>query len=269
MKKAIVVVLLMMVAAAASAGETKQGVAVPPQGSPVEMGTLAQWAAALATFTAVLVALFREDIVRLWRRPKLDVSIKTAPPDCLKSRMAYQVGTANYFFADCYYFRLLVENRGKARAEKVQVYAAGLSQQTADGAFSPVDSFTPMNLRWAHGGAAPRGVEIYAEGISPQMGKHCDLGHIVDPAHRTRTGEDIAAVPADKSIFAFDVEAPTLVGNHLVSPGTYQLELRVAAANCQPITRMFQINITGVWDNNQQNMFTIGIGIRPVWGHNT
>jgi hypothetical protein len=56
-----------------------------------EVGTLAQWAAATATFLAVLVALFKDEVLRWWRRPQLTASIKLDPPDCHKTQKNYQI----------------------------------------------------------------------------------------------------------------------------------------------------------------------------------
>jgi hypothetical protein len=40
--------------------------------------------AAVATLTAALVALFKEDIVKIWRRPDLTMRIKLTSPDCVR-----------------------------------------------------------------------------------------------------------------------------------------------------------------------------------------
>jgi len=47
---------------------------------------LAVWVGAALTFLAILVALLKEELQRLWHRPVLDVSVKTEPPDCHISR---------------------------------------------------------------------------------------------------------------------------------------------------------------------------------------
>src|SRR5262245_53997754 len=135
----------------------------------MEIGTVAQWAGATATFLAVLVALFRDEILRVWRKPKLTTLIALAPPDCHKTTLTYMVQqpVVTYRSADCYYLRLWVKNDGKTRAERVQVFAAKLLRRNAGGSFKEVDAFLPMNLRWAHGQQASGGPEIFAEGISP------------------------------------------------------------------------------------------------------
>jgi hypothetical protein len=174
----------------------------------MDIGTVAQWAGATATFLAVLVALFKDEILHSRRKPRLTVLIALAPPDCHKTTLTYmaQNPVVTYGSADCYYLRLWVKNDGKTRAERVQVFAAKLLRRSADGSFREVDAFLPMNLRWAHGQQASGGPEIFAEGISPEMGKHCDLGHLVDPEFRRNVGEDLPGVPTNETILALDLE---------------------------------------------------------------
>jgi len=87
--------------------------------------TAIRWAplfGVVATFLAVLVALFRESLFLRWRRPKLSIAIKPEPPDSNKTQMRFGDGTT----VPCYTFRLWVANTGKTTAERVQVFARRL-----------------------------------------------------------------------------------------------------------------------------------------------
>lgn len=232
----------------------------------MDIGTLAQWAGATATLLAVLVALFKDEFLRWLRKPSLRVSIALAPPDCHKTVLTYvaQKTATTYVAAECYYLRVWIENVGRTRAERVQVFAAKLLKRHADGSFKEDESFLPMNLRWAHGQQGMGGPEIFAEGISPQMGKHCDLGHIVDPKYRKDVGYDLPTVAADESILALDLEIKPNTLSHLIPPGVYRLELRVAAANCRPVSHTLEITLTGKWFSDQARMFSDGLGIKAI-----
>jgi hypothetical protein len=160
---------------------------------------------------------------------------------------------------ECYYFRLWIENNGNQRAERVQVYAVRLLKRHADGVFRQAESFLPMNLRWAH--SLDQGKpEIFAD-INPKMGKHCDLGRIVNPKAPI---DRLAGVPADKTILHLDTEVEPATRSHLLPPGAYQLDLRIAAANAAPVEKRFEVNIQGNWYPDQAKMFTDGIGIREL-----
>jgi len=233
---------------------------------PMELGSIAQWVAAGATLLAVLVALFKQEILSWWRRPVLDVSVLLEPPHCHATILQYKVQrTAPTFVqAQCYYFRLWVGNRGRTRADRVQVFAAKLHRCVADGSFKEDKRFLPLNLRWAHSQTLPGGPEIYAEGISPQMGKHCDLGHITDPKFRAEIGEDLEGLTSTSAILALDLEVAPNTRSHLLAPGTYRLELRVAAANSAPVTKVVEITVTGEWFPDEHKMFQDGIGLRVI-----
>jgi hypothetical protein len=232
----------------------------------LDPGSFAQWVAAGATFLAVLVALFKAEITQWWRRPKVSARINLSPPDCAKTYLDYVVQKTALTVgrADCYYLRVWIENLGKTRAEQVQVYASKLWKRAADGSFASVESFLPMNLKWAHGPPPPKGPEIFADGISPTMGKHCDLAHVVDPSHRANVGHDLDGVPGDQTILALDLEVEPNTLTHLIAPGTYRLQLRIAGGNCSPITKTLELTLTGRWFADQSQMFTDGLGIRVL-----
>jgi hypothetical protein len=236
--------------------------ATSPEGTQIETGTLAQRAGATATFLPVLVALFKDEYLRWRRQAKLRLSASLAPPGCHKTTLTYliQRTAPAHRSADCYYLRLWVENTGKTRAERVQVFVAKLSRRSADGSFKDVDQFLPMNLRWSHAGQ--KAPEVFAEGISPQMGRHCDLAHVVDPSFRKEMGYDLPTLKADETVLALDLEIQLNTLSHLVPPGVYRLTLRVAAANCRPRTHVLELTITGKWFADEPRMFTDGLGIR-------
>ena len=232
----------------------------------MEIGTLAQWAAATATFLAVLVALFKDEILRWRRKPDLTIAAGLVPPHCHKTTMTYTDRASAQMFRQvaCYYLRIWVENVGKTRAERVQVYVSKLLRRSADGSFKEVEAFLPMNLRWSHGQQVSGPPEVFAEGISPGMGKHCDFGHVLDPKSRKDVGHDLPGVAADQTILVLDLEVPPATLSHLVPPGVYRLELRVAAANCAPVTKAIELTITGKWFEDQNQMFLDGLGFNTT-----
>jgi hypothetical protein len=146
----------------------------------------------------------------------------------------------------------------------VQVYAANLSRKAADGSFRRVESFLPMNLRWSHGPPPPLGPEIFADGISAGMGKHCDLAHVVDPKSTAEVGESRLDMEAGIPTLALDLEVAPNSRNHVVAPGTYRLDLRIAASNCAPIARVVEITLTGKWFDDEARMFSDGLGIKII-----
>ena len=226
----------------------------------------AVWTGSIATLLAVIVALFKEQLVRIWRRPKLEARVRLSAPDCHKTQMTLFDPKTRAVMerTDCYYFRLWVENTGNQRAEKVQVFLSKLFRRHADGSFVEDKAFLPMNLRWSHSQLSPLGPEIFAEGISPNMGKHCDIGHILDPNKRVAFGINLPDVTTGKTILELDLEVAPNTLTHLIPPGVYQLEMRIAAANAEPVTTAIEVNHTGDWYLEETKMFSDGFGMNKI-----
>lgn len=230
----------------------------------MEPGTWAQWAGAIATTLAVIVALYKDWLRDFLRRPKLEVSFKLETPHCHKTTIVRSPGATGYGYltADCYYLRLWIQNSGKTRAEKVQVFVSKLYRKSANGNFDQVKEFLPMNLRWAHSQNQP---EIFADGISPEMGKHCDFGRVIAPAERYSFGDALAENDdRTKTVLSLDLEVRPNTQSHLIKPNSYQFHLSVAAANCRPVESIFELNLTGEWFEDEARMFTSGMGIRKI-----
>jgi hypothetical protein len=255
----------------------------PRQRGRIRFMNVATWLSSIGTLLAIIVALFKEELIQLWRRPELIGRVALQAPDCEKMDiqvMASQnpqllisgtnvegqvsvtgsiVPNASLWRGEAYYFRIWIENRGRQRADDVQVFAAHLRFKHADGIFRSVETFLPMNLRWSHSRTSLP--DIFAD-INPLMGKHCDLGFISDPENPT-----LPALPLlDRGQVTFDLalEALSNTQSHRLLPGTYQLELRIAAANAKPVARQIQLTFSGRWYSDIKDMFKTGIGITDV-----
>jgi len=219
--------------------------------------SLAQWVSGIATSLAVLVALFKDEALRYYRQPKLAVRLKPEPPDCLlvPNAVVFDINTRTVLWSGrIYYLRLWIENVGIGRAEQVQVFASKLFRKGANDRFAPVAEFEPMNLRWANS-RDPNNPEIFAPGISRNFGKHCDLCSISDPAnptdHHGYVGQCVGTLQLEV--------APSGDRNRL-PPAEYVVEIRIGAANANPVTVHVQINIKGPWSPDQETMFRDHLG---------
>lgn len=244
---------------------------------------LATWLTAAGTFLAVVVALFKEDIVKIWRRPALAVRVMLRAPDCEKMEVQIAaspqiqfsgsrddaggnvtvignvVPGAPLWHGPMFFFRIWVENLGEQRAERVQLFASKLSLRHADGVFRPVETFLPMNLRWSNSQAnAP---QIFAD-INPAMGRHCDLGTISDPANSTLA--PLHGVENGQVSFDLALEVFSNSQGHRLAPGAYRLELKIGAANAYPVSRTIEINFSGRWYPEVSDMFKNGVGIKEL-----
>jgi hypothetical protein len=161
--------------------------------------------------------------------------------------------------ADCYTFRLRVDNKGRDRAERVQVYAAELYQRNASGQYLRVPNFLPLNLQWAH--SSQDKPEVFADVINPKMMRHCNLAHIIHPKYNEAFGHTRDEVDSSETTFVLYVEAEPNSKCHLLSRGEYRLELLIAASNALPKKTVLNIHLSGQWFDDANRMLSTGIGI--------
>ena len=235
---------------------------------------LVDWLLVIATLALAIVAALQDVIRRLFLRPRLEATITVSPPDCHKTILRQRqietkyepaVGATRAFEkvheADCYYFKLRVENSGNERAEKVEVFAASLSKRDEVGKFRPVHDFMPLNLRWSNVHTT------YLDAISPEMWKFCDLAHIIDPLKREpfdAENNPRLGLPPEETLLSLDLEVKPNNLLHLVPPGVYRIDIMIGAANSKPVSRTFEINHTGNWFDDEPTMLKEGIGFTRV-----
>ncbi len=209
--------------------------------------SLAQWFGAVGTILAVLVALFKDPFVAWRRRPHLDAACTEGSPWTSKQPVVVRNSQGTTIWnGDCYYVRLKVENSGNTRAEKVQVHAERLAKRGLNDQFADIPTFIPLDLKWSN-----LSVSIL-DGISPRMGAFCDVLSLCDPANPTRSLP--RDTPQNVTVAELQLEVLPLARPDLLSPGTYRLTLRIAAANAKPINKVFEFKHTGTWMDNDTDM---------------
>lgn len=223
-----------------------------PTPSSLAPSSLAQWAGAVATFLAVGVALFKNSVLRWWRKPSLDaICTKESPWTVRPKTTVYNLETHEILWrGETYYVRVEVVNSGKTRAEKVQVYASKLAKQELDGKFKDVEGFIPLNLKWANSPVG--GPVVVLDGISPRMGAFCDVVCLCPPdnPHQARP----TGAKEDVTIGQLQLEVEPTNELHLLEPGKYRVTLRIAAANVKPIEKLFTFRHTGQWLQDDSKM---------------
>jgi hypothetical protein len=225
-------------------------------------GNLAEWAQAIATLLAVLVALFGSWLRSLCRRPRLEVTIEAATPDCIKIPIHIPaLGIA----VDSYYLRMKVRNNGNEVARSVEVFLESALRQQADDTYSQVSDFIPLHLHWSNVIGEPN--DPYIPAISPGMYRHCDVAHIVDPSNRSTLfaeNKQWPGIPPTKTILSLDTVVKPNTLSHLLPYGRYHLVLVLAAANAKPVRKTLEITATGDWQQDEQTMLRNSIGVKTL-----
>jgi len=164
-----------------------------------------------------------------------------------------------------YYFRMRVKNEGRVAANSVEVYAASLEEETVAGQFRS-KTFIPLNLAWSHGTKLHSSGQrlIYFPSISPNMSKHCDIGHIFNPKLRTPERTSNLQISPDEADFQFDLMVEPSSLSHIITKGKYRLKIVVAATNAKPKEETFKISFSGKWFDDEDQMLKHGVEIELV-----
>src|SRR5258708_7694222 len=104
--------------------------------------------APIATFTAALVALFKEDFVKRWRHPKLTLRMRLGPPDSGAVPTVFEwtehpSPALRRWEGRVWYFRFWIENAGSWPAERVEVNLRSISNRLGDGRLAEIRTFIP------------------------------------------------------------------------------------------------------------------------------
>jgi hypothetical protein len=209
----------------------------------------AQWFGAVATFLAVVVALFKDSIREWLRKPTLIVTCENSPPCTVRTPIFVKDGTGNLLWTgDSYWVRVKIENKGRTRAEKIQVSLSNLYYRpSVDAEFSEdARHHFPLNLKWSH-----IGVPIL-DGISPDMVALCDVIALCDPANPHWPKP--ANIPPNTTVGRLQLEVELPPEFHSLRPGSWKLTLRIGAANAKPIDKTLLFSHTGEWRQNDDDM---------------
>jgi hypothetical protein len=223
--------------------------------------SLAQWVGAVATSAAVVVALFKDQLLHRFRKPKLAIRISPEPPDCVFSPMRARDGHGKVVWTGkAYWLRLWVQNGGKEPAKEVQVFVSKLHKWGANNKYNPVREFMPMNLRWSNGRDWSN-PEVFASRITRKpIGKHCDLCSISDPANPMDQFEGFKG----RCVGSLTLEVQPGSGIHRLPPEDYLIELIVAASNADPVSAYLKLNIKGPWSDDPDVMFRDHLAVEIV-----
>jgi len=214
----------------------------------------------LVSLLGVLVALllgvigiFQDRIRSLFRRPKLDIYIKSEPPDCHKT--SFRDSNTGRYICDTYYLRFRVENNGNHYAEDAEAMVVGVYKRINDN-YEEMKDFLPLNVVWSHYR------KITMSKIQPKLFKHLDFGYILKADF-----VDLEKFGIDRSsniTFQFDVAVIPNTGSHILLPGDYKIKVVFAANNLKPIEKTYHLVIKDAWTDDEETMLRDNILIEEI-----
>lgn len=268
------------------------------------MCNITDWLISVGTISLAVVAIF-QDKIRAWlTRPRLSISINTAPPDCHKTTLVYNKrftsswggisptssGAPNLSWDSSSFGTVFFPTYKKIDSElpswsfeydETDCYYFRVRVKNYGNQRAELVEVYAKELSKKHADGTFKKINNFLpmnlvwshvktpfiDAISPNMEKFCDLGHIIDPTKRSKIQfEDNPdwKVPSGKTIFSFDLEVRPFTMSHLIPPGIYRLVLQIAAANTKPIEKTLEIVITGDWHEDESKMLSEGVGIKLI-----
>lgn len=214
----------------------------------------------IVSSAGVLVALLLgvvgvfQDRIRAWfKKPKLNISIKVAPPDCHKT--SFYQPDVDRKVCDTYYFRFRVENNGNYYAENVEAMITEVFKKRYE-QYEKVDNFLPLNLVWSHYR------QPTMSKIQPKLFKHLDFGFILksNSEYLARFG-----IQNNTNIFfEFDLAVRPNTGSHILLPGDYRVKIIFAGNNLEPLEKIYHLVIKDNWADDEATMLQENMTIEEV-----
>jgi len=220
-----------------------------------------QWLTAIATVLLAVIAvvsIFRGEIRAWLRHPDFEPRFLASQPDCHRVPLRWRLESSSGE-ALVHYVRCRVRNTGKVAAKDVEVTVTEVRRKDAAGTFRIQRLATPWNLLWSH----------YNSHVLPQLPpeteRHITVGHVVDPQQRSQIpyeDDPNRSLGPNATLFCLEVFVKSNTLEYLLDPGEYEIVLEVAAANAWPKIFTFQLNHTGAWFENEESMYSEGLGLR-------
>lgn len=189
---------------------------------------------------------------KIWR-PKINVLMQIAPPDCHKTD--FKNPQTGEFICDTYYFRFRVENIGNYKMEDSEAMPIEL-YKNVNGKYEKIINFLPLNLVWAHYH------NVTMPKIQPNMFKHLDFGHITKSRFANLPYFNITENP--EIVFQLDLAVLPHTGSHILLPGDYKMKILFAANNLKPIEKTYRLLIKDKWSDDEKEMLNDNILIEEI-----
>lgn len=214
----------------------------------------------IVTLSGVIVALFlgvmgifQDRIRRSIHSPKIQILIKTTPPESHK--IAFTNSQTQKHICNTYYCRFRVSNIGNQQMEDVEAMIVEV-QKLENEKFEKIQGFLPLNLNWSHYGG------ITLSKIQPKMFKHLDFFHVMEARYANLEHYGIEAHPA--VVLLLDVPVSPNTGSHILLPGEYKVKIVFAANNLEPAEKDYRVKINNSWTEDESLMLKKNIEISEV-----
>lgn len=198
--------------------------------------TMADWLLrileTLGAVSAVIVALFKEELIWFWKHPILVADINSDFKSDDKS-VEQNIESIRY------YKTINVNNIGKTTANDCQVIVDSISYKSSAKLIDKELLNVPQNIRWLSSGTIK-------EDLSKKCSRSFELFQI------------LPSVEKDSARHAQAIPISLMIGGIAISPehngGEYLVTIRIEAEKVDPIILKSKIEWTGAWHNQKIGM---------------
>lgn len=208
--------------------------------------SISDWVMIVATLflgSVALVTPFIAELIRRWfNSAKLAIDFSHSPPYCHQTRMDKNVPV--------YYFRFKVINRGRIQAERCEAVLEKIWEKDSSDKFVEWNQFSPMPLKWS----GPKKEQYFT--IQPDREVFVDIGKVFYPKHQIESSYFLIKDDQKKlNKFFFEMPSgrPYAQWDCLI-PGKYKIQVSIYSNNAKKITRKFELEWSGVWEDDPPDM---------------
>lgn len=200
-----------------------------------------------------IVALFQDEMKKRLFAPRIELEFKLSGPYCLETKIrARDWRGAVLDERPAYYFRFRVKNIGQIQAKLCECVIEELWFDER-GEFMQDATFQPVNLNWSNGKAQREFMDI-----NPHCpGWFCDLVHVEKDEKEFRPDPYDKPQKISTTDLVFDFMPPFPNSQyHILRPQIrHRVKIAVYSENASPVKRYFEINWSGAWKENTEEMF--------------
>ena len=196
---------------------------------------------AIVTFLAVIVALFKEDIRKLWVFSKIQVSIPDESfHEVLRKNTSESESNNQALEAEKYHCKIQIQNNGNITAQDVEIYLESLTHTSHDYPNPQQIDTLGLPLNWGSN-------KENRINIAPEGKQELCIVELKAPENQSIPDGENDLVPP-KLIIAGNEN------NSNFTKGKWIAEFAIFSSNAKPVRFKVQVNWNGKWENRATEM---------------
>ncbi len=202
---------------------------------------------------ALFVPYLAEIVKRKLFSPNIEIGFQLLPPFCHKTWLGSRLSIQPRMKEPVYYFRFLVINEGKSRANNCEICLENLWNYDASQTPRLHPNFSPVNMAWS-GNHTKSFVNI-----NPERRMYVDIGHISSTEYQKKYEKekfiDVREDSGDGLRFMLELPRYFYSQPNCLAAGRYILQIGFYSENAKNQKVYFDISWTGKWQDKEDEMF--------------